>query len=226
MKKRALKSMLFAICLLSVFKSEIQAKEETYYSKEDVKEFGKKIGKGLLDKVVDINDNINEQVSELKLYKHESLWLITDKPNINPDEERNYYFVDANYLFSFTKITIFYDQYGNQVAKNDPSAVRKLERTMYPYLTLEVEETFYMEYDYDLINCTFVTNFVDFNEDYLWDAETTATYGRIVDIDKVIPEDLQKAKYSDADLQEILEVINDPSYEFITSSSLKREKSN
>lgn len=225
MKKKKLQSILFALCFFSLLSNEVYAKEETTnYPKEDIKEFGKKMGKGFLDKVVEANDNINDKISEIALYKQDSLWLITDIPNIDPNEQRNYYFVDANYLFSLTKITLFYNQYGEVVSKNDPKAVRKVERTMYPYLTLEVEETFYMEYEYDLVNNTITTNFVDFNEEYLWDSETTATYGRIADVSLVIPEDIQKPKYSDADLTEILEIINDPEYELFGNVELKRER--
>lgn len=221
MKNKTLKTLLFVLCFASLLPNEVEAKEKTAnFTIEGLKEAGKKI----LDKVVEANEAINEKISEIAFYKQESLWLITDIPNVDPSEERNYYFVDTNPLVSFGQITLYYNQYGDKVSKNDPEVTRKVERTMYPYLTIEVEKTFYMEYEYDLVNNTITTNFVDFNEDYFWDSETLATYGRIVDVSKVIPEDMQKSKYSDEDLTEILNIINDPDYELFENKQLKREK--
>lgn len=224
MKKKSLNTLMFVLCFATLLPTEVQAKEETSsYSKEDLKDSVKKLGTDFLDKIVEANDVINEKLSDIPMYKQDSLWLITDIPNVDPSEERNYFFVDTNPLTTIEKNT-YYNQDGKKVAENDAKAVRKLEQFMYTYLTFsDVEKTFIMEYDYNLVEQTFTTNFVDFNEEYTWDEDVKVEYGRFVDVSLIIPEELQKPKYSDHDLKEILEILNDCEYEFF-ETPLKRER--
>lgn len=224
MKKKSFNTLLFTLCFVSLLPTEVLAKEENFsYSKENLKDSVKKVGKDFLNKVVEANDVINEKLSDIPMYKQDSLWLITDIPNADPTEERHYFFVDTNPLTTIEKTT-YYDKNGQKVAENDAKAVRKLEQFMYTYLTFsDLEETFIMEYDYNLVDLTLTTNFVDFNEEYTWDEDVEIEYGRFEDVSLIIPEELQKPKYSDHDLEEILGVLNDCEYEFF-KTPFKRER--
>lgn len=212
MKKYSLRGALLALCILALNPFEVDAKEKAFnFSTDDLKENAKKVGKDFLDTIVEVN----EKLSEIPIYKQESLWLVTDIPNKDPSLERHYFFVDVNSLVTRTKTT-FFDKEGNVVDKNSTLASRKLEQELYMYLTFsDVEKTIILEYDYDLINKTYTTNFVDFNEEYTWEENLKVDYGRFVDVSLVIPEELQKTKYSDCDLDEILKVINDCEYKLI-----------
>lgn len=216
-KKKIMSALMFALCIVAVNPSEVKAKDENY-SKEDLKSLTKGLLKWTVNTADDINNKINSKIDEISLYKEESLWLITDIPNVDPSEERHYYFVDTS-TKSIVK-TFFYDKNGKKVEKNSSKAVRKLETQTYMYATVShgVEEEFVIQVDYDLIHNTFTTNFVDFDEDYTWDSDLTLEYGRFENVSEIIPEDMRLPKYSDADLENILEVINDCDYELFPSN--------
>lgn len=219
-KKKVMRALMLSLCIVAVNPSEVEAKEENTsgYSTEDLKDKAKSFFKWTVNTADDINNKINSKLDEVSLYKEESLWLITDMPNVDPSEERHYYFVDKS-TKSIVK-TFFYDKNGNKVEKNSSKAVRKVETQTYMYTTVShgVEEEFVIQFDYDLIHNTFTTNFVDFGEDYLWDPDLTVEYGRFEDISMIIPEDMRLPKYSDVDLENILKVINDCDYELFPSS--------
>ncbi len=84
-------------------------------------------------------------------------------------------------------------------------------------------KNFVIRTDYNLIDQTFISNFADFNIDYLWEEETPLEYGRIVNISDFIPEDMQKDKYTENDLKAILDVLNNCDY-VLTSKSFNLEK--
>lgn len=212
MKKNSFNTLLLALCMCSVYSSQVEAKESTSITTDDIKSFTKKYAKKGLDLILEANDFVNEYTDNIPTYKHDSLWLITDIPNVDPNEERNYYFVDTS-TKGWEKTT-FYNQYGNEVEDNSKDAVRKTEVQTYTYVTFSGKlETFTIRYDYDLKNGTITSNFADFDTEYYWEEDTPLEYGRFADVSEIIPEDKQKEKYSDYDLSEILEIINDPEYE-------------
>ncbi len=89
-KKKIMSSLMFALCIVAVNPSEVKAKDENY-SKEDLKNLTKGLLKWTVNTADDINNKINSKIDEISLYKEESLWLITDIPNVDPSEERHYY---------------------------------------------------------------------------------------------------------------------------------------
>lgn len=209
-KKKVMRALMLSLCIVAVNPSEVEAKE-------DLTGLAKEYGKKFLNKIDEINDKTNEIIEDIHSYKQDSLWLITDIPNVNPSEKRHYYFVTRS---SHLSKILYFDSEGNQVQEEDGEAVFKCEEKEYWYVnfTNTIEEKFYMEYNYDLLNQTFSTNFVDFNEDYTWDPDINAEYGRITDVSLVIPEDMQLPEYKDKDLKAILEILNDCNYELFPSN--------
>ncbi len=157
---------------------------------------------------------------EVPLFDHNSLWLVTDIPNVDPQDARNYFFVFNK--IRFLRSTAFYDKNGNKFLKNDGTAVRKYEQEEYTSVST-LGKNFVIRTDYNLIDQTFISNFADFNIDYLWEEETPLEYGRIVNISDFIPEDMQKDKYTENDLKAILDVLNNCDY-VLTSKSFHLEK--
>lgn len=237
MKKRTTQTILFALGL-SVLSPTIKAQasetpnieQETEDPQEELKEKAKKWGLKALEFFVETGEKADQKMEqaedyvdetiELNIYKHESLWLITDMPNTAPNEERHYYFVDKNSIP--LKWTTYYDALGNKVKKSDPKAVRKYEQIRY-FAIGDSENRFMIRNDYNLLNNTWTTNYVDFDTEYVWEEETELEFGRFINLDDIIPEDMQKEKYSKQDLQEILEILNNCEYE-LTSDSFKREQ--
>lgn len=212
MKKNRLNALLLVLCMCSVYSNQVEAKEVTSITTDDIKSFTKKYAKKGWDLILQANDYVNEYTDNFAVYKQDSLWLITDTPNVNPNEERNYYFIDTS-TKGWEKTT-FYNKYGNEVEKNSKDAVRKTEVQTYEYLTISGKlETFTIRYEYDLKNGTITSNFADFDTEYYWEEDIPLEYGRFVDVSEIIPEEKQKEKYSAYDLSEILEIINDPEYE-------------
>lgn len=200
MKKNRLNALLLVLCMCTIYSNQVEAKEEQEKFTLDLNKLFKKT-----------NDLENSIIyNELPIYKQESLWLITDTPNIDPSEERNYYFIDKNNIK--IKATIYYDKNGNEVEEIDETAVRSLEQKQYLPITFK-DKSFVIRNNYDLENGTITTNFADFDTEYYWEEDIPLEYGRFVDVSKIIPEEKQKEKYSAYDLSEILEIINDPEYE-------------
>ncbi len=213
-KNNKFSAVLFALCICALLPEQVEAKEEKESFTFDINQFLKKV-----DKVEDSIIN-----NKIPMYKQDALWLITDTPSVDPSEERNYYFIDKNN--AKLKLTTFYDKKGNKVEEEDASAVRKYEQKMYLPVTLD-GKNFVIRDDYNLINDTVTTNFVDFDEEYFFDEDTLAEYGRFTDVSAIIPEDMQKEKYSAYDLDAILEVINDPDYEiFVVPMKKELKKGN
>lgn len=200
MKKNRLNALLLVLCMCTIYSNQVEAKEEQEKFTLDLNELLKKT-----------NDLENSMIyNKLPIYKQESLWLITDTPNIDPSEERNYYFIDKNNVK--IKATTYYDKNGSEVEEIDETAVRSLEQKQYLPITFK-DKSFVIRNNYDLKNGTVTTNFADFDTEYYWEEDIPLEYGRFVDVSEIIPEEKQKEKYSDSDLSEILEIINDPEYE-------------
>ena len=72
---------------------------------------------------------------------------------------------------------------------------------------------------------TFTINYTDFDKALPYDENTNAKYGRFANIGDVLPEEYLKEKYSTEDLKELLELINDPTYELsFTDANLSLKK--
>lgn len=230
MDKKTLYSILLALFVSLSAPSSVCANETiTIIEEEDetikeVKEKAKKWGKTILEGFEKIDEKIHEMVVEpsyeVPLFDHNSLWLVTDIPNVDPQDARNYFFVFNK--IRFLRSTAFYDKNGNKFLKNDGTAVRKYEQEEYTSVST-LGKNFVIRTDYNLIDQTFISNFADFNIDYLWEEETPLEYGRIINISDFIPEDMQKDKYTENDLKAILDVLNNCDY-VLTSKSFNLEK--
>ena len=108
--------------------------------------------------------------------------------------------------------------------KNDSEkAVLRIQKEMYVSLT-NYEDVFLVRYDMDLLNGTFQANYEDFllEDDFSFSKDTQ--YARIVDVSTVIPENYRKETYSTKDLKEILEILNDVTYEIKPKESSSFER--
>ena len=194
--------------------------------KDKLSEWGSKLfdWAGKVDEEINehVVDPAKEKASEIELYKQESLWLITDMPSVSPEEERNYFFVNKN-IPNF-KWTYYYDKYGNEVSEDSPELAKMEIRKMYVSLT-NSDIAFIIEEWFDYETFTFTINYTDFNKSLPYDENTNAKYGRFANIGDVLPEEYLKEKYSTEDLKELLELINDPTYELsFTDANLSLKK--
>lgn len=209
--KRVIKSILFSLGLIILNPTIVEAKES---SNVDWNSIFKKV----IDGAEKIDEKINEKIVDpakdklgnIDLYAHDSLWLITDIPSTDPSEKRNYFFVDKN--TPTIKKTYYYDKYGNSVSKNDPLAVKRIDKELYVSID-NSEETFLIKTEYNLKDFTFKTNFIELDNTTLWNETTDASFGRFADVSLIIPEDRQKEKYDTNDLKEITSILNDCNYD-------------
>lgn len=235
MKKINLKRIAFysILCSLTLSRPSYAEEEKTYFgnTEEEWLEKGKKYGTALYDWCSKVDEKINdavvdplkEKTSEIPFYKEDSLWLITDIPNKDPEEERHYYFIDKN-TPSITSTTS-YDKWGKKVDNDSIEAVKREQKEMYVSLT-NYEEVFLIRYVMDLERGTYEVNYEDFSFDKMYEEVETLDYGRFVDVKSFIPEDLRKEKYSTKDLKEILDILNDKNYEITkkNNSPLERKR--
>ena len=220
-QKRTLKSMkaiLLASCLAvsnpitSYAKAPVATSEEASL-KDKLSEWGSKF--------FDCAEKADEKIN-IEWYKQESLWLITDMPGINPEEERNYFFVNKN-TPNF-KRTYYYDKFGNKVSEDSPDLAIMEIRKKYVSLT-DPDIVFKIVERFDYKTFTFTINYLDFDKSKPYEEKTEKTYGRFASLKDVLPESYLKEKYSTKDLKEILELINDPSFSlafYDNSLSLKK----
>ena len=230
LKRVALYSMLWTLALSRPSYAE---EDKTYLgsTEEEWLEKGKKYGTVFYDWCSKVDEKINEaivdpikeKVSEIPLYKEDSLWLITDIPNKNPEEERHYYFIDKN-TPTITNTT-FYDKWGKKVEEDSLTAVICEQKEMYVSLT-NYEEVFLIRFTMDLQTRTYKVNFEDFSFDKMYEEVDTIEYGRFVDVKSLIPKNLRKEKYSIKDLEEILAIINNRNFEIVLEENnlLERKK--
>ncbi len=230
-KYKLIRGAIFALGFSTLNPVLSYASEKTYfgYTEEELKEKAKKYGSELVEWCQEVDQTVQdevidpakEKVSEVPIYKHESLWLITDMPTIDPNEERHYYFIDKNTLS--IKKTFFYDQEGKKVDRNSSLANYKEDREMYVSLT-NMEDVFKIEYWMNLRTFESSINYIDFDSFKIFDKETTAKYGRFVHIEDIIPEDKIQEKYSTKDLLDILNLINDVNYELNAKDTFALER--
>jgi len=227
MKKNLYRCLLFSSFVSLLSPNFVFAEEKNYfgYSKDEWKEFAngafdtlEKVEKKIDEHVV---DPAKEKLSEIPIYAQDSLWLITDMPTENPNEARHYYFIDKN--TPSIKQTLYFDQNFKRVSKNDSTVCYKKEKEMFVSLT-NLEEVFLIESWYDFQTFTFSVNYVDFDQEQIYDSHTSYRYGRFQNISDLIPLSYQKEKYSTKDLQEILKILNDLDYQISVGVTLQRSK--
>ncbi len=221
----------YALAMGISLSNPLQVKADTFFGKstEEWETTFKKIGKKAVEKASEAEDFVNEKMmkpieekgSKMELFEPESLWLITDIPEKNPEEERDYYFV-INKIPTM-KWTFFYDNQGNKVSRNSKDLAKTEIRELYTYLA-DTDKTFRVETWLDRETGQFTVNYVDFNVDSFYDPLTRSEYGRIVDWESLIPESSRQEKYSDTDLKAILEnYLNNLNYS-LEGPNLARKK--
>lgn len=225
--------MIFATVLsLGVLPVTTFADEKKYswMDDESLDEKAKEAGKKIVHWSLEVEQKVNEKLVDpaleiaqsIPFYHHYSLWLITDIPEIDPTEKRNYYFVNKN--ISIWKRTFYYDENGRSISKNADDIAKIEIREMYLSVT-NPECVFKIEHWLDCKNGTYTVNYVALDRDTLYSPVDGYDYGKFAEIDDMIPEDKRKEKYSTEDLKEILDIINDVDYTFTQSDELTRKRS-
>lgn len=207
--KKVIKGILLALGLTCLNPMLVSAKEGNIDWKsifKTVVDEAEKIDEKINKKIV---DPVKDKLGDIDVYKHDSLWLITDIPNTDPSEERHYFFVDKN--TPTIKSSTYYDKNGNKVSRNDAKAVKRIDKELYPSVS-DSSETFLIMTEYDLKTLEFSINYVDLSLDYLWEEEKDVSFGRFTNLDEIIPSDMQKEKYNTKELIAITDVLNDPEY--------------
>lgn len=162
----------------------------------------KSLGKKAFDYSLKVEDKVYDKMRSLEVYEANKVWLITDEPTVNPEEKRNYYFVNGS--FAKGKKTTYYDKYNHKV-KDDSSkkAYATIER--FYFIGADTEKGFMATDTINYKDYTVTTNYVDFNKDYLYDENLDVTYGRILDWASLLPESEIKETYSLEELRTLLD---------------------
>ena len=232
-KYRFFRTAIIAGALSLVNPVIVEAKEKTFfgYTEDQLKSSAKLFGSKLYDWCVEVDEVIQEKavepikdtLSDIEIYAHDSLWLVTDMPSENPSEKRHYYFINKN--TPSIKASYSYDKYGNKVDNDSPRAIKREQREMYVSLT-DLETVFKIEYWLDLKTYQFTLNYQDFDEYRLYDEESDCKYGRFTSIEDIVPEELLKEKYSTKDLKEIEEYLNNLENTLYQKEALQLKKIN
>ncbi len=174
------------------------------------------------EKISGVTSQVGDAAKEIEMWKPESLWLITTVPNKNPDEQRDYFFVYKEHV-KF-KWTYYYDEYGHTISSSSTNRAKAEIREMY-ILSSEEDQRFTMETWLDYQTKTFSLNYIDLDQDYLYDEQTTAEYGRITDFMQLLPPEERKEKYSTKELEYLLnEYFNNMDYSLETTQNLTLRK--
>ena len=76
----------------------VEASDKNYEEKKiEWLNKAKSLGKKAVEYSSKAEDKVFDTMRGIELYDKDKIWLITDIPNVNPDEERNYYFVNGNF---------------------------------------------------------------------------------------------------------------------------------
>lgn len=185
--------------------------------------------KGILDyfeqideKISEIGSQVGDAAKDLEVWDPESLWLITTVPDKSPEEERDYFFVYKEH--AKFKWTYYYDEYGHTISSSSNNRSKAEIREMY-ILSSEEDQHFTMETWLDYQTQTFTLNYIDLDQNYLYDEQTTADYGRITDFTQFLPPEEIKEEYSTKELTRLLdEYFNNMNYSLESSQNLTLRK--
>lgn len=162
--------------------------------------------KSLGEKAVEYSSKAEEKVFDtmrgIELYDADKIWLITDTPNINPNESRDYYFVNGSYIKA--KKTSYYDKYNHKVKADSPKKTYATIQSLY-FIGADTDKSFMATDTIDYQNNTVSQNYVDFTKDYSYDTNLDVTYGRILDWQDWLPESERKDSYSLTELRDLLD---------------------
>ena len=202
-----------------------KASEETLENKlftwgKKLVDWSSKVDQKINDKVV---EPASDKLSEQEVIKHDSLWLITDMPGVDPNIERHYYFVNKN--MPSIKWTFYYDKNGNKVSRKSSNKAMMEVREMYVSLT-DLDTVYKMESYSSYVDNTFTVNYEYLNDTFVYDSDfgDNYTYGVFEDFDFLLDENEIKEKYSLDDLVKLEEKINDLDLEIKSSDTLKLER--
>lgn len=199
----------------------VEAKDYSETKQEWLKK-AKDLGAKVAEYSSKAEEKVYDTMRNFEVYDADKVWLITDTPNIDPNEERHYYFVNGG--FSKGKKTTYYDKYNHKVKGSE--LVRKaycvVERLY--FIGADTDKSFMATETIDYQNETVKENYVDFNKDYLYDDNLDVTYGRIVDWQDLLPESEIKDTYSLEELRSLLDkYFNNYDYDFTNVVSRTRK---
>ena len=162
--------------------------------------------KSLGKKAVEYSSKAEEKVFDtmrgIELYDADKIWLITDTPNLDPNESRDYYFVNGSYIKA--KKTSYYDKYNHKVKADSPKKAYATIQSLY-FIGADTDKSFMATDTIDYQNNTVSQNYVDFTKDYSYDTNLDVTYGRILDWQDWLPESERKDSYSLTELRDLLD---------------------
>ena len=182
----------------------VEASDKNYEEKKiEWLNKAKSLGKKAVEYSSKAEDKVFDTMRGIELYDKDKIWLITDIPNVNSDEERNYYFVNGN--FPKVKKTTYYDKYHHKVSSGE--LVRRAYCTIerFYFIGADTDKSFKAMETINYENNTVKENYVDFDKDYTYDTSLDVTYGRILDWQDWLPENEVKDSYSLTELRDLLD---------------------
>ena len=160
-------------------------------------------------------------------YDIDTLNIVTFKPNSNPNEEREYYFVNS--LVPGLPKIYYLDEEGNEVNKKSENKRFKVKVKIHHTIT---EDTNGSKYNFeektyeDLVTNETWSNVVDLSNEeyYLTNNSDLIEFGIFSDIKDVLPQDLIKDEYTLSEVKELTEYINDVNNDLAFSNDLNLKR--
>ena len=179
----------------------------------------------LKDGAKEIKESAQGYINNLVDYNLDTLDIVSFKPNANPTEEREYYFVNS--LVPALPKTYYLDIDGNEVNKSSEDKRFKVKVSIHHTITEDENGSKYNfeEKTYqDLVTNETWTNVTKLSKDepYLTDDSDLIEYGLFEDISDVLPEDLVKDEYTLGEVKQLTEYINDVNNDLAFDLTLKR----
>ena len=171
-----------------------------------------------------INENyvgpVVKKTDELREHDVKDLIIVTDIPNVNPNEKRHYYFVNTEWRHVVN--TYYYDANMVRVKVFENPCYKELRKM---YFSVTDFDVYYRTEEWtDLSNNKISLNYDVWNEDYVvYDENSTSKYIAFNDITPFLKEeDLEKVqktgKLSIDDIKRIEKYINNIFYELDTDN--------
>ena len=179
------------------------------------------------DGINEVKDSAHEYTDSIVDYDYDHLEVVTFVPNMDPNEERKYIFVNS--LVPAIPKIYYLDQDGNKVNRKSDNKRFKVKVSVHHTITEDENGSKYgfEEKTYeDLVTGETWSNTVSLSKDepYLTDENSLIEFGVFEDIRDVIPANLIKDEYELGEVKDLTEYINniDNSLAFDDELSLTR----
>ncbi len=143
-------------------------------------------------------------------YDHDTLDIVTTLPNIDPKNERNYYFINS--LVPALRSTKYLDNDGNEVKRNDSNVRYKVSIKKYHSITANEEDSkwFFEEQTIeDLQTGEIWTNTANLDKETPYINDEDISFGVFTEIEDVLPSEDVLDVYSLKLVKEYTTKIND-----------------